>query len=78
MLNRTRIPDLCHDTFMMDMHADVHVGKRTQHAAGFIAFDQTQAGQYLHIFVDALDIAPGPPCKHAHRHRTLPLQCGHQ
>ena len=75
---QARIPDLCHDTFMMDMHVDVHVGKPTQHAAGFNAFDQTQAGQHLHNFVDALDIAPGPRCKHAHRQRTLPLQCGHQ
>jgi len=69
---------LCRDIFMMDMHVDVHVGKRTRHAAGFIAFDQTQAGQHLHILVDALDIAPGPPRKLTHRHRTLPMQGDYQ
>ena len=63
---------------MMDMHVDVHVGKRTQHAAGVIAFDQTQTGQYVHIFVDTLDIAARPPRQLAYRHRTLPLHGGNQ
>ena len=51
----------CRDAYMMDMHVDVHVGKRTQHATRSIAFDQAQFGQHLNIFVHALDVAAGAP-----------------
>ena len=57
----------CRDIFMMDMHVDVHIGKRTQHATRVIAFDQAQFGKHLHIFVHALDIAANSSRQFSHR-----------
>lgn len=34
----------CRDICIMDMHVDVHIGIRTQHAARVVAFDQAQFG----------------------------------
>ena len=57
----------CRKNFMMDMHVDVHISKRTQHATRVIAFDQAQFGKHLHIFVHALDIAANSSRQFSHR-----------